>query len=49
MNDLFVEVRHQEITVTKPGTGLRVTYRRVDNTLCWKRFARCEVIPMQRR
>lgn len=29
MNDLSVEVRHQEITVTKPGTGLRVTYRRV--------------------
>jgi hypothetical protein len=26
-----------------------VTYRRVANTLCWKRFARCEVIPMQRR
>ena len=31
MNDLSVEVRHQEITVTKPGTGLRVTYRRVAN------------------
>jgi len=49
MNDLFVEVRHQEITVTKPGTGLRVMYRRGANSLCWKRFARCEVIPMQRR
>ena len=33
MNDLYVEVRHQEITVTKPGTGLRVTYRRVANEL----------------
>ena len=31
MNDLYVEVRHQEITVTRPGTGLRVTYRRVAN------------------
>ena len=31
VNDLSVEVRHQEITVTRPGTGLRVTYRRVAN------------------
>ena len=31
MNDLTVEVRHQDITVTKPGTGLCVTYRRVAN------------------
>jgi hypothetical protein len=31
MNDLFVEVRHQDIIVTRPGTGLCVTYRRVLN------------------
>ena len=31
MNDLSVEVRHKDIIVTKPGTGLCVTYRRVLN------------------
>ena len=31
MNDLTVEVRHQDIIVTKPGSGLCVTYRRVLN------------------
>ena len=31
MNDLTVEVHHQDIIVTKPGTGLCVTYRRVPN------------------
>ena len=31
MTDLSVEVRHQDIIVTKPGTGLCVTYRRVLN------------------
>jgi len=31
MNDLSIEVRHQDIIVTKPGTGLCVTYRRVLN------------------
>ena len=31
MNDLTFEVRHQDIIVTKPGTGLCVTYRRVLN------------------
>ena len=47
MNDLTVEVRHQDIIVTKPGSGLCVTYRRVPNSLCWKRFARCEAIPCE--
>ena len=31
MTDLSVEVRDQNIIVTKPGTGLCVTYRRVLN------------------
>jgi hypothetical protein len=48
INDLSVEVRHQEITVTKPGTGLRVTYRRVANEPVLEALARCEAIPMQR-
>jgi hypothetical protein len=31
MNDLSVEVRHQDIIVTKPGTGLLRDIRRVLN------------------
>jgi hypothetical protein len=31
MPDLSVEVRFQDIVVTKPGTGLCVTYRRALN------------------
>jgi hypothetical protein len=31
MPDLSVEVRSQDIVVTKPGTGLSVTYRREPN------------------
>jgi len=33
MNDLSVEVRHHDIIVSQPGTGLCMTYRRDPNSL----------------